>query len=392
MKTSRLQAVALSAVCVLLLSAGVFGQARDAGGVDQWVTARGVAAGVDGKARDQAVAQALRNAVERACGVFIKARSKTDSYQAVYDKIFADTVGYVREHDKPKITRDGEKTVAVVRARVSTKKFSEDWARIAHTVEGENNPRVIIAVAEAVHQGTGGPNFTVTDSGTVQSKIEDFFLDKGIRLMDRKTAADVTKRDVLLAAIKDDDKEVAALGARFKADVVITGRATAKFGKQIDIAGQRLYQYTAKLSVRVVRTDSAGILVSKSYGPETCNTLQRAGGDDKALAKLADQAAPKLLAAVIEAWRKQVHVRRNVQIVVSGMDFKAWKLFRDEVRKLRGVDALRLREITEATATIDVEYRFKTALLAEKLTELKSAKLDVTEITANRVKLKVPDE
>ena len=383
--------MACSALCLLLASAGGLGQADNPKAVDKWVTVEGVAAGTDGKARDQAVAQALRKAVEQACGVFLTAQSKTDNYQTVYDKIFANTVGYVREHKVLTVAHDGQKTTARVRARVSTQKFAADWAAIAHTVEQENNPRVIIAIAEAVHQGTGGPNFTVKDGGTVQSKMEDFFLDKGIRLMDRKTAADVTKRDVLLAAIKDDDKEVAALGARFKADVVITGRATAKFGKQINIAGQRLYQYTAKLNVRVIRTDSAGLLVSKTYGPETSNTLQRAGGDDKALAKLAAKSAPKLLAAVVEAWRKQVNVQRNIQIVVAGMDFKKWKVFRDEVKKLRGVNALRLRDITEAIATIDVEYRFKTTLLADKLTELTGTKLEVAEITANRLKLKIPE-
>ncbi len=389
MKTAKLYSIACCTLCVLMLSVGVLGQVDDARAVDKWVTVEAEAAGVGGKARDQAVAQALRKAVEQACGMFINAQSKTVDYRAVYDKIFANTVGYVREHKVLKVSDAGIKTTATVRVRVSTKRFEADWATIAHTVEQENNPRVIIAIVEAVHQHTGAPNYTIEDGGTVQSKVEDFFLSKGIRLMDRKVASDVTKRDVLLAAIKNDDKEMAALGARFKADVVIAGRATAKFGKQIDVAGQRLYQYTAKLNVRIIRTDSAGLLVSKTFGPFTSNSLQRGGGEDKALAKLADAAAPKLLAAMIEAWRKQINVRRNIEIIVSGMDYKKWKIFREEAKKLRGIDALRLRDITESTATIDVEYKYSTTTLADELTALKSTKLEVTEITANRIKLKI---
>ena len=379
----------VAAVLVLSVAAVAPAQPVKAKPVDKWVSAEGVAAGTDEKARDAAVAHALRKAVEQACGVFIKAQTKSQDYKAVYDKIFANTVGYVREHKVISVSTDDEKTTARIRARVSTKKFEKDWAAIAHTVDQENNPRVIIAIAEAVHQGTGGPTHTVKDSGAVQGKVEDFFLAKSLRLMDRQTSADVTKRDVLLAAIKNNDKEVAALGARFKADVVVTGRATAKYGKRINVGGQALYQYTGTLSIRVVRTDSAGLLVSKTFGPVTVNTLHRAGGDDKVLAKLGEEFAPKLLAAVVKAWRKQVHVRRNVQIIVTGMDYKAWKDFRDEVKKVRGVEALRLRDITESTATIDVEFQRKTTDLADILTELKKTQLEVTEITANRVKLKV---
>jgi len=174
--------------------------------------------------------------------------------------------------------------------------------------------------------------------------------------------------------------------------VVITGKATAKFGKQIQVAGQTLFQYTATLAVRVVQTDSARLLVSKTFGPETSNSLQRGGGEDKALAKLAEKSASKLLAAVVEAWRKRANVSRTVALSISGMDYKAWKVFKAEMMKLRGVQALRLRDITENLANIDVEYRYNNENLADNLTELKDTKLKLTEITANRIKLKLLEQ
>jgi len=50
---------------------------------------------------------------------------------------------------------------------------------------------------------------------------------------------------------------------------------------------------------------------------------------------------------------------------------------------------LRLKEITASVATIEVEYAYKCENLAERLTSLKKVKLAVTEISANRIKLKV---
>ncbi|MCE5326691.1 MAG: hypothetical protein LLG01_09770 [Planctomycetaceae bacterium] len=380
--------IQIGAVLVAISSAAV-AQPIAARPVDKWVDATGRASGADDKARDEAVAQALRTAVEEACGVFLTSQSKSEDYKAVYDKVIANAVGYVKEHKVVKVSIEDGVTTARVRARVSTQKFEEDWASTIHTIHQENNPRVIVAIAESVHQTTEGPTYRENDSGTIQSKIEDFFLSKGITIMDKNTAASVSKRDVLLAAIKDDMTEVASLGARFNADVVVTGRATAKYGKRLDVSGQTLYQYTATLNVRVIQTDSARVLASRTFGPVTTTTLQRGGGEDKALAKLGDDCAAQLLAAVVEAWRKRANVSRTVAISVSGMDFETWKTFKTEASTLRGVQALRLREITESVANIDVEYRYSNETLADRLTEVKAVKLAIVEITANRVKLKV---
>jgi len=357
--------------------------------LDKWVVATGQAAGAGEAAKEQAVAKALRTAVEQACGVFLTSQSKTTDYKAVYDKIIANAVGYVREYKVLEVLQQDGVTMARVRARVSTRKFEEDWAAIAHTVEQENNPRVVVAIVERTRQTNTGWTEELAEAGVVQSKIEDFFLSKGITLMDRKAAEKTSKRDVLLAVLKDDTQQIAAMGGRFDADVVVTGRASAKFGKTLEVGGVRMYQYTATLTVRVVQVDSARILAVKTYGPATYNSLQRGGGEDKALAKLAEESAPKLLAAVIEAWRKRSAVSRTVQLSISDMDYELWKTFKAEAGKLQGVQAVRLREITESVANIDVEYQFTNENLADKLSEMQTVKLKVEEITANRIRLKV---
>ncbi|MCJ7544004.1 MAG: hypothetical protein MUP47_05465 [Phycisphaerae bacterium] len=356
--------------------------------MEQWVDATGRAAGTGDTAQEEAKAKALRTAVEETCGVFLTAQSKTRDYKAVYDKVFANAVGYVREFKIVKTEVVEGVTLVRVRALVSTRKFEEDWASIAHTLEQENNPRVIVAIVESVYQTTSGPTYEVKEDGIVQTTIEEFLLSKGLTLMDRSVAADIAKRDVLLAAIKDDATEMAALGSRFKADVVVTGKANVKFGKTLEVAGQEMYQYVATLNVRVIQTDSARVLATKSFPPYTHSTLQRGGGEDKALAEMAKRNAPVLLAAVIEAWKNRANVSRTVQLSISGMDYATWKVFEDAASKIPGVQAVRLREITEGIANIDVEYQFTNETLADRLTELKALKLTVQEITPNRLKLK----
>ena len=280
-----------------------------------------------------------------------------------------------------------DKWVTVTGVAAGEDLSAEDWATIAHTVNQENNPRVVVAILENVSDE--GDTTEVDEAGAIQGIIEDYFLQRGITLMDRQTAANVTKRDVLLAALSNDEDAVASLGARFDADVVVMGRASAKFGKKLNVAGVEMFQFTATMNIRVIQTDSGVVLVSKTLGPTTTNTLQRGGGADEALTALAEESAPEILAAVVDAWRERAHVSRTVALTISGMDYAAWKVFKTEMEDLRGVQAVRLREITQSVAHIDVEYDYDNEILADNLLELTDTSLEVSEITANRIKLEV---
>ena len=378
----------LFVACALAFLAAAVAQDIQAVPVDKWVTVEGQAAGTGLAAQDEAVAKALRRAVEEACGTFLTAQSESQDYKLVYDKVFASTVGYVVEHKVKKIWIADDITHASVTARVSTQKFESDWTVIAHTVRREGNPRVIIAVTDATWSETAPADASVI-AGVVQGKIEDFFLAKGLQLVDRDTAAAVNKRDIILAGMKDDVRELAALGARFKADVVIYGQSSARYGSTMQIAGHDAHKFVATLNARAIRTDSAQLMVSKTFGPITITSLQYGGGREQALAKLAEEAAPELLKAVVEAWRKQIHVTRNIRLEVSGMTYEEWQTFRKEAQSIRGVQAMQLREITEGVANIDVEYDFDTQTLADRIGELKEIKLTITEFNPNRLKLKV---
>lgn len=356
---------------------------------DKRVTVVGRAAGTGESATDLAIADARRRAVEEACGVFLTAQSTSRNYKNVYDKVLANTVGYIKESEVVRIWTAGDVTLAEVRALVSTQKFESEWASIAHTLRQENNPRVMVVVAESVHQDVDGATFEIKETGIVQGKVESFLLSKGVILADKRISDKLTERDVMLAAVKDDTAQLAALGARFQADVVLVGRATAKYGKTIEVAGQQMHQYTATLSVRVVQTDSGQVLASMSFDPVTINTMQRGGGEDKALTKLADAYAPKILAEVAEAWRTRVNVARMLSLSIVGMDYEAFKAFRDELEQTRGVRDVNLREITEGLASIDLQYEFGNEQLADTLTALRNTRLSIVEFNASRLKLRL---
>ncbi len=478
MNAWRIPAV-LAGVLAFTLAGDVYAQNIRNRAQDRWITATDAAPGVTLKSRDQATNLALRKAVEQAVGVFLTGQTRTGNYQTIYDKVFADAVGYVKEYKVIKSWLQDGSTYVKVRALVSTQKFEKNWAVIAHTYRQENSPRVMMIISEATYgmlktrqstdrtseiktvkikgkryeiergasvvdtrsgaivvddrgrwwrrprvvtaagrsttlgagvrdlaatvevSGRTGSDrkdtrseeeyrvFTLSECGAVQTTLEGFFLSKGIKLVDRGSVLQTAQRDLRLAVNSNDVAKIAAIGARFKADIVILGSAAAKYAKSIEVAQTPIHQFNAKLVVRAIRCDTGQLIVAETYGPTVSNSLQKAGGEDKALAKLAKVAAPKLLSATVEAWRKQVQVARDLRLTITGMDYEAYKLMQEELRELRPVQAMRLREITESVATIDLEHSISNEGIADLLIKLKKVKLKVTGLTSNALKLQV---
>ena len=76
----------VAAAIACLVSAGpASAQPRD----EKTIVIEGSAAGTNANAMEQAKQDALRKAVEQACGTFISAQTKTKDYAAVRDKIMS---------------------------------------------------------------------------------------------------------------------------------------------------------------------------------------------------------------------------------------------------------------------------------------------------------------
>ena len=378
MSSRRFQIVFLT-TAVLSITCGSFGNDRSP---DRWITVTGQSARKGLAAKDDAIQHALRAAVEKACGTFIKSQSEVKNYQAIYDKILADTVGYVVKYDVIKVWKKGNVTNARVKALVSTRKFQRSWARIAHTVSRKGNPRVVVYILEDdnIKDSVGAKSH-----GIVQGAIEQYFLKRGIQLMDRAEARRMKNRDLELAIADDDINRIAAVGAALDADVVITGRIEALRARTFKLSGRTMAQWTARFSVRAVQTDSSQLLLSRAYSISV-NTTQLTGGGGKVLAKAAKKCPKPLLTDLIEAWRGHVQNRQVVRLGLSGANRRYFKQLARWLRKQRDVTAVNLRELVRGNARIEITWAGNLELFAD-LIESEDCPLDIeiTEQTKNRL-------
>jgi hypothetical protein len=292
----KLRSSLLAIAASLTFAASALAQPDFAEPRERWIKVTGMAAGIDQTAAEQAKQDALRLAVERACGVFINAQSQVKDFELVRDKILQQAVGYIKEYKVLEEHNDGSLSYCTVDALVSTQRFEQDWAALAQTREQEANPRCVMVVIEDDNvDDLKSPRA----NGVVQSCLENFFLSHDIQLMDKGQSEAVRQRDLALAAIDDDIDRLAAVGAALKAEVVLLGNAEAKYAT---IAGYRKAKWDCSLTIRIIQTDSAMLLASNVYRPQkTFFTDTGATGASEGLEQIAREQAAQILQDLGEA-------------------------------------------------------------------------------------------
>ncbi len=356
------------------------------------VTVTGKAAGTDVKASDEAKMDAKRNAVEQAAGVFINAMSETENFQLVKDRILGQAGGYLKEYTVDKEwTADGI-SYCEITAVVSVAKFERDWAEFAHAKEDEGNPRMVVVIIE---------DNDVDDlkdpvlNGICQSKLENFFLSKDIQLMDKGVSERVRERDLTQAALNNDVTKLAAIAAEFKADILVYGRAEAKRGGAVNIGGRNTYRWDITLNVRAVQADSAAMLSSNTYRPQKPYMTTSAAAGDAAFATLADDVGAQVLMDILKAWKSRSGHRRILQTSFSPVTRKQAKAIMaalaDHRGVVRGQEGVKLRNLTQGVANLEIDWKFNLDLLADTIEDLEveGMSFEIVEQTGNRLDVTV---
>jgi len=379
-------------MCCLLALVLAWGPAGARAAEEAAVTVTGKAVGTSLSAQEEARSDALRQAVQQACGAYINSQTQVQNYRATYDHVMSLAAGFVKRYDIEKEWQDLDMSYCTIRAVVSTSLVEKEWAAFAHTYKREGFPRVVVVVTEDDDVDDGRPPIT---GGTVQSAIENFFLSKNVTLMDKGQSDSVRDRDLSLAAITDDVNKLAAAAAAFKAEVVVFGQANAKYAGAVEIAGRTAHRWDITLTVRAIQTDSARILASNVYRPQKRHTSTSRGSGGDALVELGRDAAPKILRELGAAWNSRDVNSKMCQLYFSPCSRQTFKNIRDALAEVRGIQngraGVRLRELVNDVAEVEVDWQFDLNMLADRLEDLQveGMSFEVTEQTGNRLSLKV---
>lgn len=344
------------------------------------ITAEGIAAGSDLQARDEAINRALRRAVEQGVGTLIDTESMTQNYQLLDDKVYSQVKGYVKSYE---IISDNQGAGGAykikVEAVVALARLTKDLKGLNIIRERKANPRVMVLIQESV-DGLEQP------SELVQTAMEREFLSKAFPVVDKGQSQMIKERDVALCY--DNPNKAAVLGREYGAEVIIVGQATCNLMESSRPYGVAVFAYSADITVKAIKTDTAAIMVSDSI-----SASERGSGRmptaNKALGSAGKQLADKMMRQIVERWRSEVFNAVNVQIVVDNLVASDREIIKKDIQAIRGVQGVNARSFNKGVMVIDLTIDgaiwkdFENRLL-----KLPNIKLDLVAKTENRVELR----
>jgi hypothetical protein len=359
------------------------------------VTAEGVAAIQQGAvdiARDAAIEDAQKRAVEQAIGIIIDSQTQVENYQLISDKILSQIKGYITRYNVIGENQDSGLLRVRVTADVSLGKLNDDLSAIGILMSQMHKPRTMIMVAEQNIGGDinawwmEGPG--ETDMSVVEHAFMDKFTEKGFEFIDHEVASKEIKVSAPYKVQNLSASQAKTLGKQADAEVVIVGKAVAKYYGEV-AAGMKSVQ--ADITAKAVRTDTGQVIATTTQHSAAVHITDITAGTE-ALKKAGNLAAEDMIAKILTVYSKEVGSTRPIAITVNGLTKNQFVKFKDVLRnQVRGIKELHERSFTGTTAKISVDSKTSAQQLSDEL-ELRdfgTFSVEVVGSTANSLELKV---
>jgi hypothetical protein len=357
------------------------------------VIAEGVSAVIGGNtaaARDKAIDDALRKAVEQTVGTLVSSDTMSENYKIIHDKIIAQTSGYVERYKVLSEKVDGPLFRVRVQAEIGRANLLNDLRALNLLQVLKEKPKVMILIEEKV----GGLYGTTAweNVGQAESTLMEKFLNAGFNVVDPQTVRANITRDKALRMLEGDSAAAAAEGLKYGAEVVITGKAYSKNagGKLFDT---RMQSLQAVVQARVVRTDSAKVISSRSSSGTKAHIDELQGGT-LAIKEASETLSNSLMQDIIKQWKGEVYGRsQEITLMISGLvsyrHLAAIKRFLE--KEMQGVRSINQRSFMGGNAELMLDYGGKSSNIADELASRRFTgfRLEPTNVTPNRLDVKV---
>jgi len=346
-------------------------------------------------ARDKAIEDALQGVVERAVGLLISPVSVVQDFQLLSDRVYDQTEAFIHDYRVLTESKSGPYYRVVVQATVSMSSIQDKLQSIGILLTRKGMPTIMFFLSE---QNIGEPSPRYwwgqsppgTHPSVTEKALSEYMHEKGFVIVDRAAL----NRDIQLGPESigpelSDDTAV-ELGKEFGADLVIVGKAVARYSGNVLDKNMRSIQ--AGVSARAIRTDS-GMAIASSQGTRAAVHSDDKVGGTEALILSASVVARDLVRQIATRWRKEARQPVLVELIVKGIgEYADFVRFRTHLRNdVRGVRNVYLRSIRAGEAMMDVDVMGNAKILADELMlqRFENLAVNIFEISEKGVKLEL---
>lgn len=341
------------------------------------VTVDGEAAGSGISGKEKAVENALRAALEKGYGVYIDAVTLAENAALISDEIVAETKGFIRSYDVLDSREEEGLCRVKVRAVIAMDRLWESDS-LQLLLQRMGMPRfVVISLEEEQEEAVKG--------SPAQQKLTEMLTARGFYLVNSGAVSGMTagERGRALA----DLEQAAAMGQRAGADIVVLLKANAAFEERNDRQGIEMHFFNGYCEARVIQVDSRKI-VAAATGKSRRGARYPEEAIRDSLAFAAQNAADPLLKNMLAAWSQGLNQGRSIEVVVQPLAIAELSRLIDKMKGFEGVSAVSQRDYANRKATLWIKSKHPALVVAEELEKLGSPRLQVLNLSDNRIELK----
>lgn len=325
-----------------------------------------------GENQDQAVRDALRMAVEQAVGVLIDSSTLTQNYAVVKDEIYSKSQGFVRDYNIIGQERQGGQVVVTVKAVVDTEPNSKLYTELQRLklIDMLRDPRIAVIIPESYVSAR------IPDPAGETAIIKKL-TDAGFRrIVDPQRVTNIRNSNTIKALLQGNRQEVTAVATNLGVDYLIVGEAFSQFAGNVLNSG--VISCRARLEARVIKADTAEIITAhgvEASGVDITEFIAAKKSLNNAGEKMGDYLVEKIMALASNP-------EKGVQLIVRNIpSFNKVSILEDQLRQVRGVNNVFIRDYSGGRVVIDLNYTGSPQSLANALGKFNNINLIVEEIS-----------
>lgn len=347
-----------------------------------------VADGTGTASKKVALANAFVNAVQLAIGVQVKSETIVENAQLIKDKIYAKSEGYVKKWEVVEERKEGESFYVKIKAWIGKGELNKELflngIDVEQVYDWIGKPRILVMVTDYID---GKPAL----SSFAQTEIESLLKGRGITILSSQQLTAIQKRDATLSF--DNPDKAIALGARFGAEIVITGKSVANYSRTLDIGGFKQIFYSTQVDVKAYRTSTAEILMSKAYteipGDADTSSMGKHDAAVRSIQNMVKGNGKDIVFQIVKNWYEGMSKAKTYQVIVTGIKNSELTALIASLTSLQDVVSVVKRSYNRGTAEVDIEFNGIQSTLSEAIENYPKVPLILVSEEPYRISLEV---